>query len=201
MLAGLGVPLSEDGLALLAGSLLGSFEPARRVQTVLAIYLGVVLSDIETFLVGSLVLSRVGRAIKRGRSVSQPGPSSSYAPLPVKGKTGEKALRLVSESGQYIGFVARFCVGLRAPIALTCGVLPGVSLGRFAAGAFLGGLVTVPLQLALGVLLRDKVTTPVGLASLCASFYVAGPFTFTAASAILYALRGRRTEPPITEVQ
>lgn len=199
MLAGLGVPLSEDGLALLAGSLLGSFEPARRAQTVAAIYLGVVLSDIETFLIGALVVSRVGKALKRGRLAPLPAAAGAAEPagpsedkLPVKGKSGdEKVLRLVSESGQYIGFVARFCVGLRAPIALTCGVLPGVSIGRFAAGAALGGLVTVPIQLVLGVLLRDRVTSPVGLATLCASFYAAGPVTFIVASALLYALRGR----------
>lgn len=198
MLAGLGVPLSEDGLALLAGSLLGSFEPARRAQTVAAIYLGVVLSDIETFLIGALVVSRVGKALKRGRLAPLPAAAGAAEPagpsedkLPVTGKSGEKVLRLVSESGQYIGFVARFCVGLRAPIALTCGVLPGISVGRFAAGAALGGLVTVPIQLVLGVLLRDRVTSPVGLATLCASFYAAGPVTFTAASALLYALRGR----------
>jgi membrane protein DedA with SNARE-associated domain len=203
MAAGAGVPLSEDGLALLAGSLLPSFEKRRQLATVLALYLGVVLSDIETFLIGAVILTRLGRglsAVRRGGGAGEQtgsaadGAGGQEGPgrkLPVGGKTRLKVLKLISESGQYIGFVSRFCVGLRAPIALTCGVLPGISLARFSAGSALGALCTVPLQLWLGHVLRSRVTSPVGLASLCASFYAAGPFTFAAASAVLYVLRGR----------
>ncbi|KAG8457650.1 hypothetical protein KFE25_002314 [Diacronema lutheri] len=194
MLAGLGVPLSEDGLGLLAGSVLGSLEPARRARTVAALYLGVVLSDVETFLIGALLVSRVGRALRRrppAATTAAAAGACAPPPQPLGGAAGAKAMRLVADSGAYVGFVARFCVGLRAPIALTCGVLPGVPLGRFAAGAALGALVTVPAQLALGAALRERVTSAVGLASLCASFYAAGPVSFAVASAVLYALGAR----------
>jgi membrane protein DedA with SNARE-associated domain len=187
MAAGLGIPLSEDGLALLAGSILPSLEPSRRVQTVIALYLGVVLSDIETFLVGALLISRLAKLFGRrtGRA------DADGAPPPAGGTKGAKVLKLIEESGGSIGFVARFCVGMRAPIALTCGTLPGVSLRRFSIGACLGGLVTLPLQLCLGYALRERITSPVGLASLCASFYCAGPVTFAIASAVLYWVKGR----------
>ena len=46
----------------------------------------------------------------------------------------------------HAGFVQRFSVGFRGPLCIASG-LSGVPFARFAGGAMLGALWTVPLQL------------------------------------------------------
>lgn len=212
MLAGIGIPVSEDGLVLLAGSLLASFPPARRVATVLAIYLGVVLSDGETFFLGRWARARgqkLGPVLSRligvppAPSSAEPGLEGSAdaadaaAPAPGarRGKSGQ-AQELIRRSGGYVGFVARFCVGLRGAIALLCGASLSVSGAQYVGGAAVGALLTVPIQLAVGACVRERIATPVGLASIVASLYCIGPAVATVASAVagVAAVRRRRRE-------
>jgi hypothetical protein len=58
LLAGLGLPISEDALCIFVGSILPSIwneKPIFRMKLILALYVGVVLSDIVTFWMGRIM--------------------------------------------------------------------------------------------------------------------------------------------------
>ena len=60
MLAGLGVPVSEDLVTVWAGGALGRGVPYPEVYYVLALYMGVIGSDMLTFFIGRLAHDTMG---------------------------------------------------------------------------------------------------------------------------------------------
>ncbi|GKA89540.1 SNARE associated Golgi protein [Tanacetum coccineum] len=69
----------------------------------------------------------------------------------------DKALghTIVQRYGNLIGFVERFSLGVRNPTAFFAGAL-GISPECFFAGVCCGGLITLPVQLGIGFLLRER---------------------------------------------
>ncbi|KAF2284508.1 hypothetical protein GH714_025922 [Hevea brasiliensis] len=70
----------------------------------------------------------------------------------------EKVLRItrtVQKYGNLAGIVERFSLGVRNPTSFLAGTL-GISPGLFFAGVCCGGLITLPLQLGIGFLLRER---------------------------------------------
>ena len=57
--------------------------------------------------------------------------------------------------GRAVGLIERLSLGFRGPLCLVCGFM-GVHPGRFFAGVCVGALITMPLQLLLGYLLRHN---------------------------------------------
>ena len=139
--AGLGMPVSEDLLSIWAGSVIAS-EPAYPAwHYALALYGGVILSDLITFNLGRLTQRGLGKRIQE-----------AVFKDPVK---VEKAMARIRKHGDSIGFVQRFSVGARLPLSFLAGYT-GISPLRFTAGACLGALITLPLQLSAGYLMHGQ---------------------------------------------
>lgn len=146
--SGCGVPLSEDALCVSSGAFLarsvvsdglGATLP-RALEVVLALYVGVVVSDLITYGIGSLLsrgfASGLLRFLRRDPGVL------------------DTATNIVGTYGRLIGFVERFFIGFRGAIALMSG-FTGVPFSSFGCGVALGAFVTLPMQLGVGYVLRD----------------------------------------------
>jgi len=139
--AGLGVPVSEDLLSIWAGSVIAS-EPAYPAwHYAAALYAGVILSDFITFSLGRLTQRGLGKRIQE-----------AVFKDPVK---VERALARIRKHGDSIGFVQRFSIGARLPLSFLAGYT-GISPWRFVAGACLGALITLPLQLSAGYVMHGQ---------------------------------------------
>nr|CAD1831757.1 unnamed protein product [Ananas comosus var. bracteatus] len=179
MAAGCGLFISEEALNIWVGislarslSLNGNWQTLATslsanapfiVSTVLWVYWGVCISDMIPFYLG-----RAFRQTKASENL-----------LSKLGIGKEKALsitRVVQKYGNLIGFVERFSLGVRNPTAFLAGAL-GISADCFFAGVCCGGLITLPLQLAVGFLLRERPV--VALASVAAAVHCSFSFANT----------------------
>ncbi|CAM9274166.1 unnamed protein product, partial [Sphacelaria rigidula] len=81
----------------------------------------------------------------------------------------------IRSSGRFVGVAERFMVGARGPMTLLCG-FTGVPFTRFAAGVALGAFFgTVPIQLAVGHVLRDRPEIMASIGAAFLSYYALGP--------------------------
>ncbi|XP_048233170.1 uncharacterized protein LOC8264949 isoform X2 [Ricinus communis] len=158
MAAGCGLFISEEALNVWVGislsrmltvdgtwqSFVESFYRSAPyiMSTVLWVYWGVCISDMIPFYLGKLF-------------------RESGATDDIRSKLGigeEKVLsitRVVQKYGNLAGLVERFSLGVRNPTGFLAGTL-GVSPEFFFAGVCCGGLITLPLQLGIGFLLRER---------------------------------------------
>ncbi|KAJ8436087.1 hypothetical protein Cgig2_011909 [Carnegiea gigantea] len=158
MAAGCGFFISEEALNIWVGitlarrlcldgtwqSLAESFSKNAPyiISTVLWVYWGVCISDMVPFYLGKLF--------------RQTGASEDLCSKLGIGK--EKLMnitRAVQRYGNLSGFVERFSIGMRNPTAFLAGAV-GVPPDCFFAGVCIGGLITLPIQLAIGFLLRER---------------------------------------------
>ncbi|MBT6176111.1 MAG: hypothetical protein HOI23_02620 [Deltaproteobacteria bacterium] len=148
MLAGLGIPVSEDGLAIWAGGLLGRGEnPYPPYQYVIALYLGAIMSDMLTFSIGRLTQHSLGARIqtllfKDPRKI-------------------EKAMVTIRKYGNKAGFIQRLSIGARLPITFFSGY-SGIHPLKFMLGTALGACLTLPIQLGVGYIMRDQIAQALG---------------------------------------
>ncbi|KAK4781630.1 hypothetical protein SAY86_015732 [Trapa natans] len=191
MAAGCGLFISEEALNIWVGitlsrmlSLDGTWQSFTEslsknipyiLSTVLWVYWGVCISDMIPFYLGKLF--RQSRA-----SVD------IYSKLGIGREKAVNISRAVQKYGNLTGFVERFSLGVRNPTAFLAGAL-GISPEYFFAGVCCGGLVTLPLQLGIGFLLRERplfalatVATVVG----CWTFF---PYVIAAFTALFLFMR------------
>jgi len=132
--AGLGVPISEDLVLLLAGAL-ASQGLTQYVPTLLSGYCGVLLGD--------ALIYHWGKKL---------GPKAYEHRLVRKVISTERGQKLRTHFGRH-GFwtvvVGRHTPGLRAPIFFLAGA-SGVTFGKFIVADALSAAVTVPLVVTLG---------------------------------------------------
>jgi membrane protein DedA with SNARE-associated domain len=137
--AGLGVPISEDLVLLIAGAL-ASQGVTQYTPTLLAGYFGVVFGD--------ALIYHWGRKL---------GPRAYEHRLVRKVISPERAARLRSHFARH-GFwtvvVGRHTPGLRAPIFFLSGA-SGVGFGKFLLADMLSAAVTVPAVVTLGYLFGE----------------------------------------------
>jgi membrane protein DedA with SNARE-associated domain len=137
--AGLGVPISEDLVLLIAGAL-ASQGVTRFVPTLLAGYFGVIFGD--------ALIYHWGKKL---------GPAAYEHRLVRKVISPERADKLRSHFARH-GFwtvvVGRHTPGLRAPIFFLSGA-SGVSFGTFLLADMLSAAVTVPAVVTLGYLFGE----------------------------------------------
>lgn len=89
----------------------------------------------------------------------------------------------------------RFAVGARGPMTLLCG-FTGVPLRGFAAGVVLGALFgTMPIQLSVGYVLRDRPAAVAAIGTAFFSFYVFGPAIIAAVGGTTLWLGKRKSTP------
>ncbi|KAL6978789.1 hypothetical protein U1Q18_020458 [Sarracenia purpurea var. burkii] len=193
MAAGCGLFISEEALNIWVGMSLArmlSLDGTRQsfvesfsrnapyiISTVLWVYWGVCISDMIPFYLGKLF--------------KKSGASDDVCSKLGIGK--EKAMnitRVVQRYGNLIGFVERFSLGVRNPTAFLAGTLD-VSPECFFAGVCCGGLVTLPLQLLIGFLLRDRPIVALAAVASAVGIWTVLPYAVAAATALFLFLRQR----------
>ncbi|KAK2990070.1 hypothetical protein RJ640_025433, partial [Escallonia rubra] len=158
MAAGCGLFISEEALNIWVGidlarmlSLDGTWQSfvesfSRNapyiISTVLWVYWGVCISDMVPFYLGKLF---------RRSGVSD----DACSKLGIGKEKAMSITRVVQRYGNLVGFVERFSLGVRNPTAFVAGALD-ISPECFFAGVCCGGLITLPLQLGIGFLLRER---------------------------------------------
>uniref|UniRef100_A0A453NPJ3 Uncharacterized protein n=1 Tax=Aegilops tauschii subsp. strangulata TaxID=200361 RepID=A0A453NPJ3_AEGTS len=169
MAAGFGLFVSEEALNVWVGislartlcldgtwqSLVNSFSTNASyiISTVLWVYWGVCISDMVPFYLGKLF-----RQTRASEDI--------YSKLGISKDKALTVSRAIQKYGNLIGFVERFSIGVRNPTGFLAGAV-GVSADCYFAGVCCGCLFTLPIQLAVGFLLRERPV--VALASVAAA--------------------------------
>ncbi|XVF81182.1 hypothetical protein PTKIN_Ptkin15bG0136400 [Pterospermum kingtungense] len=193
MAAGCGLFISEEALNIWVGislarmlSLDGSWhsfvESLSRnapyiISTVLWVYWGVCISDMIPFYLGKLF--------------RQSGASDDVCSKLGIGE--EKVLRItqaVQKYGNLIGFIERFSLGVRNPTAFLAGSL-GISPEFFFAGVCCGGMVTLPIQLGIGFLMRKRPVFALATVATVVGIWTVFPYVVAASTALFLYLRRR----------
>ncbi|KAH9728822.1 transmembrane protein [Citrus sinensis] len=109
------------------------------------------------------------------------------------GISKEKALSItqsVQKYGNLIGFVERFSLGVRNPTAFLAGTM-GIPPDCFFAGVCCGGLLTLPIQLVIGFLLRERPVFALATVATVVGIWTVFPYAVAASTAIFLYLRHR----------
>ncbi|KAG2649050.1 hypothetical protein PVAP13_1NG083200 [Panicum virgatum] len=162
MAAGFGLFISEEALNV----------------WVCPLYWGVCISDMIPFFLGKLF-----RKTKASENISSKIGIGKEKVLSIS--------RAVQKYGNLIGFVERFSIGVRNPTAFLAGTL-GIPADCYFAGVCCGCLFTLPIQLAVGFVLRERPV--VALASVAAAVGVCTAFPYAAAACTALFLYLRRRE-------
>ncbi|XP_024523861.1 uncharacterized protein LOC9631152 isoform X1 [Selaginella moellendorffii] len=158
MAAGFGLFVSEEALVVWVGAAIArslTWNSTREVfwssvsqngtfilSTILWVYWGVCISDMVPFYAGKLT--------------AQSGSGETFrSKLGISREKLEEIAKAVQRYGNVIGFVERFSVGARNPTSFLAGA-SGIEASKFFAGVCLGGLLTLPLQMSVGFMLRDR---------------------------------------------
>ncbi|KAL2470665.1 hypothetical protein Adt_38801 [Abeliophyllum distichum] len=193
MAAGCGLFISEEALNIWVGitlarmlsldgmwqSLVDSFSRNAPyvLSTIVWVYWGVCISDMIPFYLGKVF-------------------RKSGASDDISSKLGidkEKAMditRTVQKYGNLIGFVERFSIGVRNPTAFLAGAMD-VSPECFFAGVCCGGLITLPIQLGIGFLLRERPVFALATVATVVGIWTVFPYTMAAVTAAFLYLRHR----------
>ncbi len=181
ILAGLGLPISEDALCIFVGSILPIIwneKPVFRVKLILALYLGVVLSDVVTFWVGRIMGKGLLEPMRKRINVRMEriefceddtgdkeedfesmnnDESDVFCEIETPElRAKDNILAVLEKAGNYAGFVVRFSIGMRLPLMLAAGFSGKVPLNQFIVGTSIGGMLSLSIQLLLGAAMRDN---------------------------------------------
>ncbi|XP_073263498.1 uncharacterized protein [Populus alba] len=193
MAAGCGLFISEEALNIWVGitlsrmlsldgtwqSFAGSFSRNAPyiISTVLWVYWGVCISDMIPFYLGKLF--------------KQSGASDDVCSK--LGISEEKVLSITSvvqKYGNLAGVVERFSLGARNPTAFLAGTM-GVSPECFLTGVCCGGLITLPLQLGIGFLLRERPMFALATVATVVGVWTVFPYVMAASTALFFYLKRR----------
>jgi len=197
--AGFGLPVSEDALIIYAGTFLGKYAATSRTASVLfALYAGVVLSDLVMYCYGRLLRRGVAAPLRKfmlgdGARCSL---ETGTCTVDEENSRWSQASPRMKACGKYVGVAVRLSVGIRGPLMMLTGFSSdgngkGVSLPVFAAGSCFGALLSLPLQLGTGWMLRDN-PGAVGAAVAVAGTAMAAAMVTAAAGSIGGILLKRR---------
>ncbi|WCJ38073.1 hypothetical protein M5689_019151 [Euphorbia peplus] len=195
MAAGCGLFISEEALNVWVGitlsrmlsldgtwqSFVGSFSKNSSyiISTILWVYWGVCISDMIPFYLGKLfresgatddICSKVGIGEEKVLSIT----------------------RVVQNYGNLAGVVERLSLGVRNPTAFVAGTL-GISPEYFFAGVCCGGLITLPLQLGIGFLLRERPVVALATVATVVGVWTVFPYALAAFTALFLYVRRRHS--------
>ncbi|KAK1420604.1 hypothetical protein QVD17_22326 [Tagetes erecta] len=193
MAAGCGLFISEEALNIWVGislarmlsldgtsqSFVESFSKSAPhiLSTVLWVYWGVCISDMIPFYLGRLFK-------KSGAS------DDVYSKLGISKDKAVGLTRIVQRYGNLIGFVERFSLGVRNPTAFLAGALD-ISPECFFAGVCCGGLITLPIQLGIGFLLRERPVFALATVATVVGAWTIFPYAVATSTALFLYLRQR----------
>ncbi|KAF3329528.1 hypothetical protein FCM35_KLT04859 [Carex littledalei] len=191
MAAGCGLFISEEALNVWVGislarslSLDGTWQSLAKsfsanapfiISTFLWVYWGVCISDMIPFYVGKLF-----RESKASENI--------YNKLGIGKEKVRSITSVVQKYGNLSGFIERFSLGARNPTAFLAGAC-GVSADCFFAGVCCGGLITLPLQLAVGFLLRERPVVALASVAAFVGIWTSFPYLLAALTALFVYLR------------
>lgn len=160
--AGFGIPVSEDALCIFIGSILPSITPSEgnlRTKLILSLYVGVVLSDMITFTLGRMMrfglLEPLRKKLKLGDGSDIDHMSEDSIPNQTRRKR-DVVMQKLEKSGDYVGFVTRFSVGIRSAMMLFTGFSGKVGYAKYLLGVSIGGIFSLTCQLLVGYSMRNN---------------------------------------------
>ena len=214
--AGCGVPVSEDALCIFAGTVLPTVSREKRVRLLMALYFGVVMSDVCTYFIGKSLRLGVLDPVRKKLGIMTdeevetvcvlPENASDLSPgelpkecLPKRRRKRDRLKDKLESSGDWVGFVIRLSVGMRGPLMLLTGFSGRVQLAKFIIGSALGGLVSLGLQLLLGYTMRNNPAAVVGTVASISTVVYAGPVFIALLSsiALLVDKKGKKSEKQV----
>ncbi|XP_059594008.1 uncharacterized protein LOC100261941 isoform X5 [Vitis vinifera] len=126
-----------------------------------------------------------------GKAFRQTGASDDVcSKLGISKEKAASITRVVQRYGNFIGFVERVSIGVRNPTAFLAGAM-GISPECFFAGVCFGGLVTLPLQLGIGFLLRERPVFALATVATTVGVWTVFPYAVAASTALFLFLRRR----------
>ncbi|WJX81725.1 hypothetical protein P8452_64572 [Trifolium repens] len=191
MAAGFGLFISEEALNIWVGTSIarllildGTWQSFAEsfsrnapyiISTVLWVYWGVCISDLIPFYLGKLFRQSGGSADVTSR-------------LGIGKEKATEITDVVQKYGNLIGFVERFSLGVRNPTAFLAGAL-GISPELFFAGVCCGGLFTLPIQLGIGFLLRERPIFALATVATVVGIWTIFPYAVAASTALFFYVR------------
>lgn len=151
------------------------------ISTVLWVYWGVCISDMIPFYLGKLF---------RHSGVSD----DLCSKLGIGKEKVMNITQAVQRYGNLSGFVERFSLGVRNPTSFLAGAM-GVSPECFFVGVCCGGLITLPVQLAIGFLLRERPIFALATVATVVGIWTIFPYAVAASTAFFLYLRQRYSSP------
>lgn len=145
------------------------------ISTVLWVYWGVCISDMIPFYLGKWFR-------KSGAS------DDFYSKLGIGKEKALSITSIVQKYGNLIGCVERFSIGVRNPTAFLAGAM-GISPQYFFAGVCCGGLITLPVQLGIGFLLRERPMFALASVATAVGIWTIFPYLVAASTALFLFLR------------
>ena len=201
VIAGFGIPISEDVLCIFAGTLLPKLSTAaHKTKLILALYFGVVISDMITFSIGRMM--RVGllepfrRRMNLGTSATTAGSSdenavaaNNNAPQQRKKKLGkrERAMAKLEKSGDWVGFVVRLSVGVRPAMMVLAGFSGKVSYAKYLLGTAMGAIISLSVQLLFGYSMSRH--NPATILANISTFLLVAPLSIASVAGMLFLRR------------
>lgn len=205
--AGFGVPVSEDAMCIFAGTILPSIwtaDPGKRNRLLLALYGGVVLSDIITFCIGRALKMGILEPIRKRMNlqtdriefckddedipniiinddnIDQENNDDNDDDVICQVETPklrkrDRVLKKLENAGDYAGFVIRFSVGFRAPMMIFAGFSGKVPLSKYVIGTCIGAIGSLSLQLSFGYVMRYNPAAVVGIIASISTFVALVP--------------------------
>ncbi|PNY05611.1 hypothetical protein L195_g002065 [Trifolium pratense] len=179
------------------------------ISTVLWVYWGVCISDLIPFYLGKLFRQSGASADVTSRGLFTPQPPAaaqqtfgleqsvhllllflvvSTQQLGIGKEKATEITDVVQKYGNLIGFVERFSLGVRNPTAFLAGAL-GISPKLFFAGVCFGGLFTLPIQLGIGFLLRERPIFALATVATVVGIWTIFPYAVAASTALFFYVR------------
>lgn len=201
--AGCGAPVSEDALCIFAGTVLPTLSREKSLRLLVALYLGVIMSDVCTYFIGKSLRLGVLDPVRRKLGImtdeevetvcALPENAIDFSPgelpaecRPKRRRKRDRLKEKLESSGDWVGFVIRLSVGMRGPLMLLTGFSGRVTLSKFIFGSALGGLVSLGLQLLLGYSMRNNPAAVVGTVASISAVVYAGPLFIALLSSLAF---------------
>lgn len=200
--AGFGVPISEDAMCIFAGTTLSTLHASKRNTMILALYAGVVLSDIITFSIGKALGKGLLQPLSKKMGLQKEridfcddqnleymnilkDEEEEVCAIPTPStRKRDRVLAKLEEAGDLAGFAIRFSVGFRAPMMLAAGFSNKISTLKYMTGTMLGAVCSLTLQLLLGFCMRNNPTAVLGAIASISTVVAAVPITLAIGSSM-----------------
>lgn len=193
MAAGLGLFVSEEALNVWVGATLArsltfnglwmdlitsvSANGSYIFSTLFWVYWGVCISDMIPFYAGRFASqTKAGDTIRKKVGVNE--------------KKLRSILQTVQRYGNLIGFVERFSLGVRNPTSFIAGAMR-VAPDKFFTGVCVGALITMPLQMVVGFLLRERPMAGLAVVAAAVGAWTVLPYLAAGMASIVFVIRNR----------